>query len=148
MKTARIIRCIQIPLLCFAGESFAEAKDLRVKEYKEWKLAAISGAVPNTDKRELELYVGGIGEGLEWANASLQSASRAQTGRPPLYCQPPNLVVNVENYLSMVDRQIEKLAKTTTEEKLDKMFVGILLLDALENTFPCSSRPPDPHSKD
>jgi hypothetical protein len=111
------------------------AEELTVKDYQEWKQAAESGALRQVDKREFDLHLGGLGEGIEWANAWL-----ANLGRPQLYCQPPNLALNVDNYIKLIDVQIGKAAARLTQERLEKLYVGVLLLDGLAETFPCSAQ--------
>jgi hypothetical protein len=118
-----------------AGLSPLCAAEITVKDYREWRQAAESGDLRQLDRREFELHIGGIGQGIEWANAKLSSL-----GRPQLYCQPPALALNIDNYVKIIDAQIEKAVGRMPQEKLEHLYVGVLLLDGLAETFPCSTQ--------
>ena len=61
-------------------------------------------------------YIVGVGEGLSWANAHLMALKQ-----PPIYCQP--------SHLGMISYE------------LNASPAGMVLLLALEDTFPCKRTP-------
>jgi hypothetical protein len=122
----RITRAVVLSLLIGIGAQSLSA-EFRVKEYQ-----ALKESSDPAQKALLEEYINGVGQGISWANSYLHS-----TNRQRLYCAPENLALNADNYEDMLDRHIAKLAKTVTQEKLDGSFIGLVLLRALIETFPC-----------
>jgi hypothetical protein len=82
----------------------------------------------------MEEYIEGLGQGISWANSELGVERRQQ-----LYCGPKNLALQIANYRDMIDRAVAKLAKTVPAEKLDAMYVGLILMNSLIETFPCTA---------
>jgi hypothetical protein len=97
----------------------AATGDVTYKEYKSLK---------PQDKYMESLYIAGMVEGLTWANGEL-----AARHSEPLFCQPANLDLTLDQDLSIVDGYIERHPETP-EQRL-----GILVVLALEETFPCRS---------
>lgn len=80
-----------------------------------------------------ELYIGGMAEGLEWANAELETK-----GRQPLFCTPDKLPMTRGGYVAILDNYLQRPdVKRKTEGKPELSYVGIFLLSALCDTFPC-----------
>jgi hypothetical protein len=71
-------------------------------------------------------YVAGVGNGLFWANVYLKKS---------LYCPPPNLAVYVDNYVDILDREIDISRKNKT--LTDDTHIELLLIEGLKRTFPC-----------
>jgi hypothetical protein len=86
-------------------------------------------------KEFMDVYVAGVGEGLDWANASL-----INRGDRPLYCAPRTLSPNGEFYVSILLSQIKLISTRYTEEELGKLPIEPELLVGLQNTFPCSQK--------
>jgi len=80
-----------------------------------------------------KFYIYGVGMGYSWANAALESRKAK-----PLYCVPPKLVLEAENYLRTLDREIKE-SQSKTDLTLDTP-VEAVLLRALIKTFPCTDR--------
>ena len=75
-------------------------------------------------------YLYGVGQGWLWANARLASKNQ-----PQLFCVPPTLGLNFDNYLGILEAKIKN---SRIQGKLnDKTPVEVLLLSALEESFPC-----------
>ena len=91
----------------------------RVKDYDQLK-----------DLPEFKTYIGGVGTGFAWANAYLQLR-----GQKPLYCQPEKISLEWGNYLQVLDRKL-KDDDYMKQVPLDR-FLGLVLLRALQETFPC-----------
>lgn len=117
---AKLIATLVLSLL--SGSVLAE---FSVEEYEKVR------ARPGTRAYEdATLYILGIGEGIAWANVAL-----ANKKMPRLYCPPPNLAMNANNYLQMADN-----AAKESHEKLrnvKEISIEILLLNELQTTFPC-----------
>ena len=83
------------------------------------------------DDETFKTYLYGVGQGWLWANARLETKNQ-----PKLFCIPLSLSLNIENYLSLLEARIKRLR---AQGKLnEKMPVEVLLLAALEESFPCS----------
>jgi hypothetical protein len=113
----RLIAC-SVSLLLIASPAFS----LPLKAYK---------AARRSDSIEtIENYVDGVGNGLLWANSALQAENKE-----PLFCIP-DLTLNEENYLALLDRQIKDGMPTKAAWRDDDP-IEIILLRALQRTFPC-----------
>jgi hypothetical protein len=95
----------------------ASANALTVKEFK----------ILRNDARVTN-YVYGVGNGMVWANTELI----ARHGQP-LFCAPGTLVLNEENYLALLDSEIQ----SEKPKVKDDSPVEPVLLAALEKTFVC-----------
>ncbi len=91
--------------------------EVNFKEYK---------AIKNT--KEFNLYLKGVGEGLESANEEL-----AARGSKALYCKPEKETMGVEQYSDILKREVSENAK----EICDDMPMGLILLNGLIKNFPC-----------
>jgi hypothetical protein len=78
----------------------------------------------------MENYINGVGNGFLWANSALQAVNKE-----PLFCNP-ELTLNEDNYLALLDRQIRDGTPTKTKWHDDDP-IEIILLRALQRTFPC-----------
>jgi hypothetical protein len=78
----------------------------------------------------LENYIDGVGNALLWANSVLQADSKE-----PLFCNP-DLALNEDNYLAMLDRQIKDGMPGKVAWRDDDA-IEVILLRALQRTFPC-----------
>lgn len=76
-------------------------------------------------------YILGIQSGFVAANAQLSI-----NGRSPLFCQPRNLRLTKDQVLSIFRKRLAELDEL--EEFADiPIFPAIVLLDAMQTTFPC-----------
>lgn len=66
------------------------------------KMTRAAGAYPAASN-SLKAYVAGLGQGMFWANVALKAQ-----GKEKLYCPPPTLALNVDNYLSILDKEVGK----------------------------------------
>jgi hypothetical protein len=57
-----------------------------------------------------------------------------------MICPSQNLALGVENFIDILERKIEAVSKVLTANELDKMWIGMLLLDGLKTTFPCADK--------
>jgi hypothetical protein len=113
--------------LCFLTLISAEALAQDVPLYRKMIASSDASVV-----KEAKMYVKGLGDGISWANTLVS----LEDGRA-LYCPPDKLALTVENYLDILDRQIDARSKVVTEAKLNETPLGFLLLDGLQETFPC-----------
>ena len=79
-------------------------------------------------------YVRGLGEGI------LEANTQATLKGIPLYCQPEKLALTTENYIDMIDRQIETAKRYHKDEELRELGISMLLMLQLLETFPCSKK--------
>src|ERR1700726_1900226 len=78
----------------------------------------------------LQNYIDGVGNGLLWANSVLKAENKE-----PLFCNP-DLALNEDNYLALLDRQIKDGTPAKTAWRDDDP-IEIILLRAMQRTFPC-----------
>ena len=102
------------------------ANALDVKTYEELKRTSLS-------KEILKSFILGLGEGYSWSNTFLK-----KRGDRNLYCAP-NIVLNAENHINIIDSQIAFLKKSNTPlQTIMETPVEILLYIGLVDSFPCS----------
>ena len=85
-----------------------------------------------TDQYKLvnRLLIGATGRALSWANSKLRV-----DGRAALYCPPDKLVMSNEQYLLMLESAVKK---NPTLGTYPMNALGMITLDILIDTFPCS----------
>jgi hypothetical protein len=113
-----------LPLLCFSSALLlaVPALSLPLKAYK---------AAQKSDNLEtVENYLDGVGNGFFWANATLHADNKE-----PLFCSP-DMALNQENYLTLLDREIKNGMSPKTAWRDDDA-IEVILLRALQRTFPC-----------
>lgn len=79
------------------------------------------------DDPRIRSYISGIGEGILYANESLELDKTTR-----LYCPPSNLALNVDNEYQMIDATLKSnptLPKTTS--------IAAIIVEAMRKTFPC-----------
>lgn len=85
-----------------------------------------------TDIERLKVYISGVGSGVTAANSLAE---------PALYCQPNELSLKTDNYLSIIDNQIRdsKALYPSPEEQEDfqKVPVSLVLTWGFMREFPC-----------
>ena len=113
-------------LLLILGAFEAKA-ELKVKDYRKAMGSGNSMIVGTT-----KMYVLGLGEGMEWANATV--------GSMKIYCQPGKLVMRMENYMQILDRKIESMSSSGNRAEIDGDDIGMVLLLGLQETFPCAGK--------
>jgi hypothetical protein len=108
-----MIKLLAALSLCTA---LGQAHALNLDEYERIK-----------DQELVKLYVSGVGQGIFWANTATEGKK--------LYCPPPGLTMNIENFNSTLNKQIA-FFRTTAYYKADAP-IELLMLRGLQNTFPC-----------
>lgn len=73
-----------------------------------------------------KIHLNGVGMG-----ASLAAAALIDQGRPPLFCQPKEIVLTDKDYIKLIDTLIAK------NEMPDDTQTEMVLLLALITAFPC-----------
>ena len=79
----------------------------------------------------LKASIVGTGQGYTWANAYLESV-----GQTAMFCAPKKLALNADNYLQMLDEQIQLERSVYVTSGVD---IPGVLLDALQAKFPCQA---------
>ena len=79
----------------------------------------------------LEYYIAGLGNGYLWSNIMLD-----QKGRDKHYCQPEKLTINLQNYLSILDKQIDEISILDIPKEIEPS-IEFLLYKGLVELFPC-----------
>jgi len=128
MVATRLVLLV-LPLVILAAPLRSE---MTVKDYQKFKNSNDAVLVGAT-----RAYVNGLGEGVEWAETS---AMVLNPDGVRLFCLPSKLSLNEDNFVDLLDQQIKREAAETTQDKLEKSYIGILLVKALRETFPCQDR--------
>jgi hypothetical protein len=76
----------------------------------------------------------GLSEGMLWAQ--VESERRLKT-TAALYCVPENLSLNYENLIDIINKEIKLRYTPATQKEADTMAIAMLLINGLEQTFPC-----------
>lgn len=112
-------------LLSLLFSNSANAVD--VKKYEELKRTPLSREV-------LKNFIDGVGYGYSWSNTFLELR-----GDKKLYCEPQKILLNAENYIDIIDRQIAVLKKRNFQlQAIMETPVELLLYIGLVDSFPCS----------
>ena len=113
----------------FSSVSIAQAEIL-VKGYKK--------SLERKDKMII-FYVGSVGTGMSWANSKLE-----HEGRAPIYCEPREFVLEDDNYIRILNDEIERWEKAAKDksdfQKIQDFPIELILLEGLERTFPCDQK--------
>ena len=109
----------------------AAKAETTVKEYRS--------TISSKDQAKIaftKLYVTGIAAGILAANARLDTLNQNL-----LYCPPESLVLNTDNYLDILEREITTLSKRGMPiAMLDDMPISFVILGSLQENFPCRSK--------
>jgi hypothetical protein len=115
------MRLLQAMLFFALAATVGTAHALTVGNYK---------AELKSNQSRLNIYINGVGEGLSWANTMNQAKDL-----PLIYCQPRKLVMNVENFKTIIEDELEKYP----EVYKDDIPIELVLARGLVRTFPCTS---------
>lgn len=126
-------KLVAILALMLVTASWSEGMSL-----KDYLIMRNSGDIAS--KNFITNYVGGIGQGLSWANATVEQKYNSK-----LFCQPEELLLYPNNHVSILDKAIEKykdmdFVKNIINRYQDTDILGMLLLLGLEETFPCEKK--------
>lgn len=102
----------------FVSAAYAE---FLVKDYKKLK-----------ETKTMLIYVEGLGKGFFYANVVM----KYETGKS-LFCEPDKLVLETNNFIRILDDEIEREEAAVGFQKAQETSIEILLLSGLKNTFPC-----------
>jgi hypothetical protein len=80
----------------------------------------------------MKVYLAGIGDAFLLANVELESAKVS-----PLFCQPPALALNADNYLAILESSMKEKGLPNGSAN-DELPVVVVLLSGLKKTFPCA----------
>jgi len=107
----------------FLFTSSAQGYEISLKDYENLR-----------SEQEMDVYVSGLGTGLESANNRLKSGKQAG-----LYCPAADTILRTNNFMEIIDKEIASLKKTDPEG-WQKREVGQTLLEGLIRTFPCAKK--------
>jgi len=110
-----------IALILFGLTSSANAMTVTFKDYKK--------AANSDEKAFYLLYLDGVREGIIELNVVLE-----EKRQQPLFCLPERLALTVGQAEDIVMRQAEKITDP------DQLPIGLLLVEGLQNTFPCDEK--------
>jgi len=82
------------------------------------------------DSEFFKVYLSGLSDGYEWANAHL-----AKERLPRLFCAPDNLALNTINYSQILSNYLSKPESTSRFKPTDP--IGPIVLMALRDALPC-----------
>ena len=106
--------------------NLASAAALTLKDYKLLK---------NSDV--MDLYIEGLLQGSKWTNALTKKNNEDTKNLKRAFCPPTEMVLELANAKTIVNRSIEDLSKIYTESELENVPIVQVLLLGLERTFPC-----------
>jgi len=86
------------------------------------------------DTDAMTIYLSAAGNAFEFANSAL-----VHDKKQPLYCLPPTLSLNVDNYRTMIDKVIAETSDPSGDKQTP---VELALLIAMKQTFPCPTPAP------
>ena len=109
-------------LWCNVGSAAA----LTLKDYK---------ILENSDV--MNLYIEGLLQGSKWTNAITKKNNEDTKNLKRAFCPPTEMVIELANAKTIVNRSIEDLSKIYTETELESVPIVQVLLLGLERTFPC-----------
>jgi len=119
----KLLRIVLLGLLwCNLGSAAA----LTLKDYKLLK---------NSDV--MDLYIEGLLQGSKWTNALTKKNNEDFKNLKRAFCPPTEMVLELANAKTIVNRSIEDLSKIYTESELENIPIIQVLLLGLERTFPC-----------
>ena len=110
--------------LLFSGN--ASAAPLTLKDYKLLK-----------DTDVMNLYIEGLLQGSKWTNAMTKSLNKDAKKLKRVFCPPTDLVLELANAKTIIDRTAEDLSKDMNESEHDKVPIVQVLLLGLDKVFPC-----------
>jgi len=85
-------------------------------------------AYPEVKNSEnFKIYIVGVGIGLSWANTRLRGRQQ-----PQLYCAPKQSALGADDYLNILQEEIERGPVTIPEAPVE-----LYLMNGLIRTFPC-----------
>jgi hypothetical protein len=113
-------RYVWVVVLCIACFSAVAHGEVSVELYQKLR-----------SKNELNqgwfiAYINGLGRGFGWMNTEL-----ASRGQPRVFCAPEKFGLRAENYIDVLDRQLER------REGDSSTVIELVLLNGLKRTFPC-----------
>jgi hypothetical protein len=112
-----MLRRMQIALMLVSLTSSADAMTVIFKDYK---------AATSDEKAFYYLYLDGVRERIAELNVVLE-----EKRQQPLFCLPKKLELTVEQAEDIMMRQAQKMTDP------DQLPIGLLLVQGLQNTFPC-----------
>tara|TARA_Y100000593_G_scaffold31666_2_gene62341 strand:- start:295 stop:681 length:387 start_codon:yes stop_codon:yes gene_type:complete len=128
MSTRRIITLAAL-LFCMTP-----VYGLTIEQYSE-----INKHPNSEDELQLEIYLGGVYDGLKWFNA-VHRDFHSGTFRSFFFCLPENLHLNAKNLRNILDHYIANEMTSTTDWSWTKFTLEHVLLQELIITFPCDKR--------
>lgn len=129
MNMKRVLRvCGLAAGLAMAG--IVPVRALSIDTFNEWKYNEES--VDATMFDFLKFHLSATYQGLDWANAMLEEEERA-----PLFCPPPDLVVEDELIIGMIEAELQNPSLGGLEAYPSDIPVELILLRAVRNVFPC-----------
>jgi hypothetical protein len=111
-----------------AGALSARA-DWNLVQYREMRQSSDQDV-----RRDLREHVFELGEGMMFANVEL-AQDRGPAAR--LFCMPPDLPMNPDTFLSIVDAQLVREKSDLQSANLEKIWIGNVLMAGLRHTFAC-----------
>ncbi|MFQ5939241.1 MAG: hypothetical protein ACE5KL_04115 [Alphaproteobacteria bacterium] len=114
--------------LAMAG--IVPVRALSIDTFNEWKYNEES--VDATMFDFLKIHLNAIYQGLDWANVMNKEEEMA-----PLFCPPPDLVVQDELIIGMIETELQNPSFGGTEGYPSDIPIELILLYAARNVFPC-----------
>lgn len=119
-------KLLGVVVLSFLWCNVCSTAALTLKDYKLLK---------NSDV--MDLYIEGLLQGSKWTNALTKKNNENTKNLKRAFCPPTEMVLELANAKTIVNRSIEDLSKIYAESELENVPIVQVLLLGLERTFPC-----------
>ena len=119
-------KLLGVVVLSFLWCNVCSTAALTLKDYKLLK---------NSDV--MDLYIEGLLQGSKWTNALTKKNNENTKNLKRAFCPPTEMVLELANAKTIVNRSIEDLSKIYTESELENVPIVQVLLLGIEKTFPC-----------
>ncbi len=120
--------------LVMSGAAFS-AKAITLGDYQNWR--ARKGAIRATPQSILQVRLGGVFRGYEWANEMLR-----RRGAAPFFCPPKDLRIGDKAIIKLLDGEIAKPTLGGGKPYAKTASIYLLLLVAASKKWPCAKKKP------
>ena len=122
-----------VTMLAFLLFTAGWSESLTLEEYLQLKKEDSP-----TSQQIIHAYIGGLGEGLSWANTECETECKKR-----IYCTPKSVSLSHRSYVEIFNKQLEEgkgKDKNLITTELDKPILAAILSKGLKETFPCEKK--------
>ena len=116
--------------LIFSSEANQAIADMTLKDYRDFRFAPSA-----REKAISQLYLEATYMGIQTTAVRYH-----RDGYPMSYCVPPDQLLTIEDLYELIDQELAELPETRSDEYLEDDPISIVLLNALQETYPCDTQ--------